>query len=498
MMIYDRSSSPPSPSRNLRDDGRTCADSVSRTIERESSFFNHRIAAVALSLVLVFNNIIASERSFSFLSESSSKSKAKQMTAILESSTIRYYVYDDDKLVLSDYREKAIQDAPKTWRAKWGHRYFDYSRGEIRWIEALERHPQRTRDPCEADFFVVPIPVGAVLCWGQSQVLREAFQTLFDSALYQQHPERHVAAFATTERIFGWNWWGLSDEEMKKFNSTMIVRDSDSVEEWPNSGSCNLKLKKNNEQYFSHVFSLGYGGEGSKPSNAYKIITTESWNKKNYWYFYHSRREPSQCNSIHRHVLFKNSTQLEMFEHQPFSIGVDIPPDKWLERFIDSKFCLIIRGDQPGSRSLNRAIRAGCMPLIVSDVLPVFQSLYPKTLQYNDFAVMVQEEDFLVDPIGSLDRAIMLSKPKIEEKLEGLRLMQRIESADQSDSLFVPAFAREVVETMKEKGVGTGPISSSLCNNSRSNATSLMMPSTDRNVGFSGHGRNKNKTGLAA
>lgn len=187
-----------------------------------------------------------------------------------------------------------------------------------------------------------------------------------------------------------------------------------------------------------------------------------------------------------------------MFEHQPFSIGFDIPPDKWLERFIDSKFCLIIRGDQPGSRSLNRAIRAGCMPLIVSDVLPVFQSLYPKTLQYNDFAVMVQEEDFLVDPIGSLDRAIMLPKPEIEEKLEGLRLMQRIESADQSDSLFVPAFAREVVETMKEKGVGTGPIvsSSSLCN-SRSNATSLVMPSTDRN-GFSGNGRNKNKPGSAA
>lgn len=161
----DDRSSPSPPSRNLRDDGRTYKDSVSRTIERESSFFNHRIAVLALSLVLVFNNIIFASKpklSFSSFSESSSKSKVKQMTAILESSSIRYYVYDDDKLVLSDYREKAIQDAPKTWRAKWGHRYFDYSRGEIRWIEALERHPQRTRDPCEADFFVVPILLSLV------------------------------------------------------------------------------------------------------------------------------------------------------------------------------------------------------------------------------------------------------------------------------------------------------------------------------------------------
>ncbi|KAL7493004.1 hypothetical protein ACHAWT_002160, partial [Skeletonema menzelii] len=487
----DRFSPPSSPSPNLKVDGRTYTDAVSRASERESSFSNRRIVAVALTFVLAFNSIITSTRSFSSLdllnrsgsskSINLSASKAKRMTELLESSTIRYYVYDDDKLVLSDYREKAIQDAPKTWPHKWGHRLFDYSRGEIRWIEALERHPQRTQDPCEADFFVVPIPVGAVLCWGQSQVLREAFQSLFDSALFQQHPERHVAAFATTERVFGWNWWGLSDEEMKKFKSTMIVRDSDSLDEWPNSGSCKRELKRSNHKYFSHVFSLGYGGEGSKPSNAYKIITSESWNQKKFWYFYHSRREPSLCNSIHRQILLKNSTQLEMFEHQPFSIGFDILPDEWLERFVDSKFCLIIRGDQPGSRALDRAIRAGCMPLIVSDVLPVFHSLYPKTLQYTDFAVMVQEEDFLVDPIGSLDKAIKLSKPQMEEKLECLRLMQRIESADQPDSLFVPAFAREVVETMKEKGLETGPISSSSLCNSRNNqaTTSLQMPSTD-------------------
>eukprot|EP00984_Skeletonema_dohrnii_P024006 scaffold13115_cov139-Skeletonema_dohrnii-CCMP3373.AAC.4 len=80
--------------------------------------------------------------------------------------------------------------------------------------------------------------------------------------------------------------------------------------------------------------------------------------------------------------------------------------------------------------------------------------------------LIVKEEDFLEDPVGSLDKAISLSKTKLEEKLEGLRLMQRIVSADQSDSLFVPAFAREIVETMKEKGLATGPISTPLCNSS--------------------------------
>merc|ERR1712161_160295 len=139
-------------------------------------------------------------------------------TKLLESSTIRYHVYDDNKLVLSHIRAKALEDAPKTWRPNWGLRFSEYAKGEIRWIEALERHPQGTRDPCEADFFVVPIPVGATVFWGQPQLLRDAFTTLLNGTLFQQHPERHVVAFATTEKVFGSKFWGLSDGEMKNFN----------------------------------------------------------------------------------------------------------------------------------------------------------------------------------------------------------------------------------------------------------------------------------------
>eukprot|EP00560_Eucampia_antarctica_P002408 CAMPEP_0197833446 /NCGR_PEP_ID=MMETSP1437-20131217/19074_1 /TAXON_ID=49252 ORGANISM="Eucampia antarctica, Strain CCMP1452" /NCGR_SAMPLE_ID=MMETSP1437 /ASSEMBLY_ACC=CAM_ASM_001096 /LENGTH=745 /DNA_ID=CAMNT_0043437515 /DNA_START=131 /DNA_END=2368 /DNA_ORIENTATION=+ len=382
------------------------------------------------------------------LSESLPVSNILKMTKLLESSTIRYYVYDDDKLVLSHIRAKALEDAPKTWRYKWGLRYSEYAKGEIRWIEALERHPQRTRDPCEADFFVVPIPVGAAVLWGQPQLLRDAFETLLNGALFQQHPERHVVAFATTERVFGGEFWG-NFEVMKKFQSSIIVRDSNRNDEARN---------------FGHVVSLGYGGEGSNPSYPYNPVTTESWNKKQFWYFYHTRREPSDSNSTqYRQFFLRNSTRLESFEHQPVSIGFDIPLGEWVRKFSDSKFCLTIRGDQPGSRSLNRAIRVGCIPLIISDALPVFQSLYSKTLQYDDFALIVKEEDFLKDPIGSLDKAISLSPTELLQKLEGLRLMQRIVTADQSDSLFVPAFAREIVETMKENGFAAGATGSQ-CN----------------------------------
>jgi len=412
------------------------------------------------------------------VSEAPLVSKIQKMTELLESSTTRYYVYDDEKFVLSDIRAKAIQDAPKTWSNKWGQRYSKYAEGEIRWIEALERHPQRTRDPCEADFFVVPIPVTATIFWGQPQLFRDAFLTLFDSALFLQHPERHVAAFTTTEKVFGWDFWGLSDEEMKKFQSSIIVRDS-------NVAGLEKRHKKlffpgrNTEleaKYFGHVVSLGYGGEGSNPSRPYDPVTLEKWNRKQFWFFYHTRREPSLANSTQFRQFFTNSSPLESFEHQPVSIGFDILPDEWIRIFSDAKFCLIIRGDQPGSTSLTRALRAGCMPMIISEALPVFQSLYSKTLQYDDFALIVKEEDFIEDPIGTLDKAVLLSNAGLEEKLEGLRLMQRIVSADQSDSLFVPAFAREIVGIMKDKGGATG-LNIPQCDNNK--YAPLAMPSTD-------------------
>ena len=54
--------------------------------------------------------------------------------------------------------------------------------------------------------------------------------------------------------------------------------------------------------------------------------------------------------------------------------------------------------------------------------------------------------------------------------------MQRIVSADQLDSLFVPAFAREIFETLKEKGLAAR-VNSSACN--RYQYASSVVSSTD-------------------
>ena len=235
--------------------------------------------------------------------------------------------------------------------------------------------------------------------------------------------------------------------------------------------------------------SLGFGGEGSNPDRPFQPVTMESWKNKSIFFFYHSRKSGSIANStIFRHALFpdyedsmakekatqngnglastatnnNNATTARppprlptRFKHQPVSIGFDIPYEQWFREFMDSKFCLVIRGDTPGSRSMTRAIRAGCMPLIVSDSLPAYQPLYSKTVNYSNFALLVKEDDFLDDPFRSLDNAVSsLSPTDLRNKVEGLRLMQRMVTCDQPDSLFVPAFSREIVQTMSEGAQG--------------------------------------------
>lgn len=48
----------------------------------------------------------------------------------------------------------------------WGRRFVEYARGEIRWLKALEHHPQRTWNIAQAALVLVPIAVTATYFLG--------------------------------------------------------------------------------------------------------------------------------------------------------------------------------------------------------------------------------------------------------------------------------------------------------------------------------------------
>ena len=131
---------------------------------------------------------------------------------------------------------------------------------------------------------------------------------------------------------------------------------------------------------------------------------------------------------------------------QPSSIGFNTHHSKWLSDFQNSKYCLIVRGDNPTTRSLFTAIRLGCMPLIVSDALPMYQPIFRSLLRYQDFSIVVDEAAFLLQPAATLNNAIKsLPIEERKSKISGLALVQRILVLDHPRPLFVPAFVHETV-----------------------------------------------------
>jgi hypothetical protein len=125
------------------------------------------------------------------------------------------------------------------------------------------------------------------------------------------------------------------------------------------------------------------------------------------------------------------------------SIGYDLPAARWLQDLTLSKFCLVLRGDTPHSHSLLRAIKVGCLPVIVSDYYEEYAPIFRSTLRLHDVAIFISEHEFLTRPVESLDKLRQWSEHDLKVKLQVLNMAQRIVLPDHPESLFVPAFLKE-------------------------------------------------------
>lgn len=131
------------------------------------------------------------------------------------------------------------------------------------------------------------------------------------------------------------------------------------------------------------------------------------------------------------------------------SIGYDLEKEEWLHHFSSSKFCLIVRGDDPKSHALLRAVKVGCIPVVVSDAYPDYAPTLKSSINMHEYCIFIQESDFIKDPKKELRMLEEQSEKDIKEKLLSLAWAQRVILPDHPESLFVPAFLRETIEAQK-------------------------------------------------
>lgn len=350
----------------------------------------------------------------------------------LEDSPLRYYLYT----------EQAI--------AQYGivERNQLLGEDELIVIEAFSDHHLRTLDPYEADMFIAPIPFNMM---GSGKRIGISLDALFQTPSYQMTKGHRHIMIALGGRIFdafvtkGERMKGIVSRRKQLENITvardhdmyacveMIRNESTNHHEWQN-------LFWGIQPMTKYAFSVGIQ---TGKSLHYIPATYEKFSNSSLFLFFHTRKTPefARFSTQYRHVLIPLIDQLTV----PVSVGFGLNSSQWIHDMTHSKFCLVVRGDTPHSHTLLRAIKVGCIPVIVSDYYPVYAPTLKSSLNMMDYSIFIDEKVFLKDPIGSLKRIQDISSKKIKEKIKALAYAQRVALPDHPDSLFVNAFLKEAL-----------------------------------------------------
>ena len=93
--------------------------------------------------------------------------------------------------------------------------------------------------------------------------------------------------------------------------------------------------------------------------------------------------------------------------------------DGLLGRLQESVFCLIAKADSYSTASFYDAIQAGCIPIVISNW---FIFSFPTFINYAEFTIRLEENDFTKDPHGCLDAVLeMFGKDKRKEMVAAMK-----------------------------------------------------------------------------
>ena len=417
----------------------------------------------------------------------------------------RYYIYNSTDL-------HQLLNPPKAMVGYHGAVWSIY--------EALANHPLRTLDPNEAALFIPPLFVNSVVDAGvgKNNIHRKDLMTAFDIVTASQIYQKTLGKRHVLMAIDGWYFSWISpgngiDGDLKYYEPDWIKQ---YTPKWFDNSTCNwdnyqgkggerpcivygnifqnIILARERDAwevqriYASKEGSSNYYQEWTKdkaklqddvpvplqgfsfglmggPAEVELIPATYTkYNSSTHVYFYHTREDKFSAGSTKfRHAPVLNTPAKGTVEANTYnlsSVGFDIHnPTEWSKKFGNSKFCLVIRGDTPSSKALLRAIRVGCIPVIISDIYNRYAPSYKTTLNMSDYAIFVKETDFVVNPWGELHRIYTsLTEVDIRQKLAAVSFAQRVIFPDHPDSLFVQAFVREAWESISvsDRVVGCG------------------------------------------
>jgi hypothetical protein len=373
----------------------------------------------------------------------------------LENLQLRYYVYPNGQLNHYKHTERYLKGK--------GRHYLHDQHGrsvlaEMEMIQTLRNHSLRTDEKWDADLYFVPASPGVV--WTVARYLEPQWKILFGHLIKEETWKKNMGHkhVMISTLVPTWSWqhlFWMTDSSLppwykKLWNMTIATNvDWEGCRQASNitkhfEGDFGPELFAKSHSMARSSFSLGWI---PSKSFSYAEATYEKFVESSLFIFYHCRDTEFMNNStIYRRAPLRPSVQEAIPKS---SIGFDLEKEQWLQDFSDSKFCLVVRGDIPHSHALLRAVKAGCIPVVVSDLYEYYAPTFRSSLDMRDFCIFIDEDKFVNDPANTLQELDELSEDQVRAKLAALRFAQRVVAPDHPESLFVPAFLQETDQAQK-------------------------------------------------
>ena len=97
-----------------------------------------------------------------------------------------------------------------------------------------------------------------------------------------------------------------------------------------------------------------------------------------------------------------------------------------------SVFCLVIRGDTKSSRRLFSAISAGCIPVIISDLISL---PFSNIIDYSSFALILPEGPVLASPLLMISRLRSIGPDEVRERQRAMCQVRQLLTYDSKHAL---------------------------------------------------------------
>jgi hypothetical protein len=444
-----------------------CILSNFRILSQENDADNgeRRTPAAAAAAPSSFSRIKTSTRGTRYPSSSQSLRSNSKYDEILEELSVlsvRFYMYSDKAIVQREVREDLKHKRGDTLN----HPKMPFIReayAEVQILDALEKHSLRTLNPDAADLFVIPTSTSAILMKRTpaeaTKIYAEAFGTLLSTPTFQATGgNRHVLV---STALWGFSRRSVQEKNVAGFGLRTYydaLRNVTIANDMDYAGCRELSKNEMRVDFIEH-FRGSKGGIGKVTNSDFSLGLMASedipffaasydkfLNSKNF-VFYHVRdREFIRNSTPFRRAPLRDEVIKGL---PPSSIGPDLPYDDWLREFPSSRFCLAIRGDTPHSHALLRAVKVGCIPVVICDSYPLYAPTLKSSVDMRDYAIFIPEKQFLEDPLQELLKLNDLSEAVIRDKLEALAFAQRVIQPDHPESLFVPAFLREALQAQR-------------------------------------------------